>query len=212
MVDRSTLKPDVNYIQLTFVEPYFPKKDKWARETSYDMTHRIKTFYFDTPFTKGSDKAQGSLDQQWIRRTLMTVEHTMPFIVKFAPVLPQNITVKEFIPIRVTYRMLRDRVAMLNRAITASAYSQIQQLLHGSLLVQVNEGPSKMAEVFLAGQDVDARYAEKLRSAFRKFLVVNKEGLRVHAKWVSENTAFKPLQDELEAGYESLEEKLSKFL
>jgi hypothetical protein len=136
----------------------------------------------------------------------------MPSIVKFAPVLAKNITVKEFMPIRVTFRMLRDRVGMLDRAITAVDYRQIQQLLHGSLLVQVNEGPSKMAEVFLAGQDVDAKYAGKLRECFRQFLVVNKKGLRTHAKWVSENTAFRPLQEELEAGYENLQDKLSKFL
>jgi hypothetical protein len=211
-VDTASLKPDVNYVQLTFVETYFPKKDLWMRVTSYDTAHRLKTFYFDTPFTKGSDKAQGALDQQWIRRTLMTVEKSMPSILKFAPVLAENITIKDFMPIRVTFRMLRERVAMLDRAIAAMDYRQIQQLLHGSLLVQVNEGPSKMAEVFLDGQDVDPKYAAKLRECFRQFLVVNKNGLEAHSKWVSENTAFRPLQEELEAGYESLRDKLRKFL
>jgi hypothetical protein len=211
-IDPATLDPKLNYVQLTFMEPYFPKKEQWTKVSSYDLMHRIKTFYFDTPFTKGSDKAQGSLDQQWIRRTLMTVERTMPSIVKFAEVLPENINEREFMPVRVTYRMLSDRVKMLETAIAAVDYRQIQQLLHGSLLVQVNEGPSKMAEVFLSGGDVDARYAEKLRNTFRLFLAVNKQGLRQHAKWVNENIAFRPLQEELESGYANLADKLSQYL
>jgi hypothetical protein len=211
-IDPGGLDPKLNYVQLTFMEPYFPKKEQWTKVSSYDLMHRIKTFYFDTPFTKGSDQAQGSLDQQWIRRTLMTVERTMPSIVKFAEVLPENINEREFMPVRVTYRMLSDRVKMLETPIAAVDYRQIQQLLHGSLLVQGNEGPSKMAEVFLSGGDVDARYAEKLRNTFRQFLAVNKQGLRTHAKWVNENIAFRPLQEELESGYANLADKLSQYL
>jgi hypothetical protein len=81
--------------------------------------------------------------------------------------------------------------------------------------VQVNEGPSKMAEVFLAARPTDpeyAKWANKLSLTFRSFLTVNKKGLRLHANWTKENTAFRPLQDELESGFTSLEEKLGKYL
>jgi hypothetical protein len=73
-----------------------------------------------------------------------------------------------------------------------------------------------MAEVFLSLREEQdeqyAKYAEKLRGTFREFLAVCQVGLKVHGKWTNENTAFKPLQDELESGFQTLEEKLVNFL
>jgi hypothetical protein len=118
-------------------------------------------------------------------------------------------------PVRVAYRQLQSRVDMMDKAVAAGDNRQIQQLLHGSLLVQVNEGPSKMAEVFLAVKSDDEsynKYAEKLRGSFRAFLEVNKRGLAKHGLYVREVPAFRILQDELESGYVSLEEKLADFI
>jgi hypothetical protein len=223
-VDVSKLDPNVLYVQLTFIEPSFPKRSQAKLVTPYDFNHKIKTFYFDTPFTKGSNKAQGDLDQQWLRRTLLTVDTFMPSICKMTLIRPENIAEREYMPVRVTYRMLRSRVVMMEKAVAAGDNRQIQQLLHGSLLVQVNEGPSKMAEVFLWKSEEDAafvknredpgyiKYAGKLRDAFRDFLVINKRGLQKHGQWVRENPAFRMLQDELESGYVSLEEKLADYV
>jgi hypothetical protein len=223
-VDPSKLDPSLLYVQLTFLEPHFAKREQANLVTSYDFNHKIKAFYFDTPFTKGSNKAQGDLDQQWLRRTLLTVDNFMPSICKMALIQPENITEREYMPVRVAYRMLRSRVVMMDKAVAAGDNRQIQQLLHGSLLVQVNEGPSKMAEAFLwkttddkayVANKEDAtyiKYAEKLRDAFRSFLEVNKRGLQKHGQWVRENPAFRMLQDELESGCVSLEEKLADYV
>jgi hypothetical protein len=214
-VDRSKLDPDLLYVQLTFVEPHFTKAELATRQTSYELTHHIKTFFFDTPFTKGSDKAQGELNQQWLRRTFLSVDTFMPSICKMAPIRAENIFVREYMPVCVSYRMLRSRVVLMEKAVASGDYRQIQQLLHGSLLVQVNEGPSKMAEVFLSVKSDDptfVKYAEKLRQTFKSFLEVNKVGLTKHGQWVRENPAFRMLQDELESGFTSLEEKLANYL
>jgi hypothetical protein len=72
-----------------------------------------------------------------------------------------------------------------------------------------------MAEVFLSVTSEDpeyTKYAEKLRDAFRDFLKINKRGLLKHGQWVRENPAFRMLQDELESGYVSLEEKLAPYI
>jgi hypothetical protein len=215
-VNPASLDGSKLYIQITFVEPYFPKSEHFNLQTKYDFAHHIKTFYFDTPFTKGSSKAQGSLGDQWLRRTLLTLDSFMPSVVKMAFVRQEKITEKEFMPVRVAYRQLRTRVVAMVKAVEASDYRQMQQLLHGSLLVQVNEGPYKMAEVFLSGRSHEeeqyARYADKLRVTFKEFLAVCQAALKVHGKWTKENTEFKPLQDELESGFQSLEEKVAKFL
>ena len=178
-VDVSKLDQNKGYIQITFVEPYFPKNQNYTRVTSFERSHILDSFFFDTPFTKGGNKAQASIDQQWVRRTVLHVETPMPSIVKRI-----NVTLSEeieFAPIRVAYRQIRDRISLLKNAIERLDYRAIQQLLHGSLLVQVNEGPSKMAEVFL-GEDEPSpennidnyiKYKDKMKAAFKEFLIVN---------------------------------------
>jgi hypothetical protein len=204
--DGKNMDGNVAAIQVTFVEPYVPKQ---GAKSAFDVYHGIAQFYFDTPFTKGT-AVHGSLEEQWIRRTLLTVSHTMPSIAKLVKVT--NVQVKEFQPARVAFRQLRDRTRAIENALAVGDNRKMQQLLHGSLLVQVNEGPSKIAEVFLAKLGGDEKYERKLAIQFREFLKVNRVALAAHGRWAQENPAFKALQDELEAGLMSLEDKLGYYL
>jgi hypothetical protein len=206
---ESKVDPAMTALQVTFVEPYLNKKALRVRKTPFDVYHQISIFYFDTPFTKG-EKVHGALAEQWLRRTLLKVEHVMPSITKLAAVT--DIQVREFQPIRVAFRQLRDRVIAMDTAIVMSDYRTIQQLLHGSLLVQVNEGPSKMAEVFLSNLGTDPKYERKLANQFREFLAVNKKALAMHGEWTQTNPAFRVLQDTLESGFASLEEALGCYV
>jgi hypothetical protein len=204
--------PQIASIQLTFVEPYFPKSEAQRRVTAYDKSHNVRTFFFDAPFIPGSEKVHGGLAEQWIRRTLLTVDDPMPTVWKIGHVRPENIAVHDFPPIRVAFRMIRDRVGFIANALDARDGRTVQQLLHGSLLVQVNEGPAKIAEVFLAERGKDIKYEAKLARQFVAFLGACADALHFHGAWTRDNTAFKPLQDELESGFVSLEEKLKSLL
>jgi hypothetical protein len=199
--------PEVPSIQITFVEP---QVDGEAAHSEFDLKHNIAAFYFDTPFTKGG-RAQGSLGEQWIRRTVLTLDVLMPTVTKIAFCKASAITKEEYEPIRVAYMQLKGRVAVLRQALNERDYGKVQQLLHGSLLVQVNEGPGKIAEVFLsAGQE--RRYVRMLRQTFRDFLTVIEEALVFHRNWVVTQPEFRRLQDELEAGFTSLGERLAEYL
>lgn len=212
-VDTTKLDPSKCYIQITSVKPHFSKDELRVRSTSYDMSHNLKAFFFDTPFTKNSGKAQGGIDEQWIKRTILICDNCMPSVSKVELIRQENIQEREFSPIRVSYRMLRERVSMIDSASDAQDYQKLQQLLHGSLLAQVNEGPTKIAEVFLAkGTAHDKKYVEKMRRVFSQFLSVCKKGLAVHAEWVNSNTAFRMLQDTLETSYSSLEMIIGHYL
>ena len=143
----------------------------------------------------------------------------MPSIFKIEEVV--KIVNKDFAPIKVAYKQLYDRCAQIQAAISQSNFRQIQQLLHGSLLVMVNEGPSRMAEVFLSengNYELEGdpskmeKYQKKLRNAFRLFLKVNEEALKLHFDYVESNPMFVPLQNELESGYTSLHDKLYKYI
>lgn len=209
-IDVSHHNPDIGYIQVTFVAPFHGKNDTVRRITEYEQSFGIQQFSCDTPFVPGSKKLQGSVNEQWLRRTVLQAKEAMPTILKRQKVQPQNIKTYDIEPIRVSYRALRERIQVMSSAIERHDYKAVQQLLHGSLLVQVNEGPSVMAEVFLTG-DKETKYTKKLQDAFRDFLKTNEEGLKLHATWVSQNTDFIPLQHELESGFTSLSEKLASY-
>ena len=212
-VDRSKLNESQGYIQITSIKPYFSKEELRTRTTSYEMNHNIKAFYFDTPFTKNSSKAQGGIDEQWIKRTILTCDICMPSVSKVELIRSQNIVEREFSPIRVSYRMLHERVSMIEQATVSNDYQKLQQLLHGSLLAQVNEGPARIAEVFLSGsRSQDKKYTAKMKRVFAQFLDACKKGLAVHAQWVNENPAFRMLQDTLESSYASLECIIGRYL
>jgi hypothetical protein len=204
--------PQAASIQITFVEPYFKKSETWKRVTPFDLSHNVSTFFFDAPFTKGSDRVHGALDQQWIRRTLLKVEDPMPSVWKVGFVPPGGIVVREFPPIRVAFRQIRDRVEFIENAFAAKDVRKVQQLLHGSLLVQVNEGPAKIAEVFLAKPGVDPKYETKLKRQFAGFLHACAAALKFHGEWTNDNVEFKALQYELEAGFAGLEQKLMSLI
>jgi hypothetical protein len=204
--------PQAASIQITFVEPYFRKSESRKRVTLYDISHNVDTFFFDAPFIKDSERVHGALDEQWIRRTLLKVKAPMPSVWKVGFVPPEGIVVREFPPIRVAFRQIRDRVGFIENAYAARDARKVQQLLHGSLLVQVNEGPAKIAEVFLAKPGVDLQYEKKLGQQFVAFLNACAAALKFHGEWTRENVAFKALQDELESGFAGLEEKLMSLI
>jgi hypothetical protein len=199
-------------IQITFVEPYFRKQENDKRVTSYDISHNVQTFFFDAPFLKNSDRVHGGLEEQWIKRTMLTVEVAMPSVWKVGLVKTDGIVVREFPPIRVAFRMIRDRAAFLENALVAKDARKVQQLLHGSLLVMVNEGPAKIADVFLTKPGLDLKYEKKLAQQFVAFLNACFGALKFHGEWTRENIAFKALQDELEAGYVVIEEKVRSLV
>jgi hypothetical protein len=178
--------PDVPSVQITFIEPRIKKAQARKRTTEFEMKHKISTFYFDTRFTNG-EKAHGSVEEQWIRRTFLKLEYPIPAVTKLVYLKPEGIEWKEYPPIKVAYRQLKHRVLGIRPAVDVGDCRKIQQLLHG---------------------DFDPVYQAKLKVTFREFLTVNKEGLALHRKWVKANPAFGALQDELESGCASLDEKL----
>ena len=210
-VDTRLLEPDKGYIQITFVNPTFDKKEANLRQTSFEINSHVKKFSFETPFMKGSKKLQGSVENQWLRRTFLNIRNEMPSVTKRVELLPEDIVNVEYEPIRVSCRQLKERLTAYELAIQTKSISQIQPLLNGSLCVQVNEGPTKMAEVFLGG-NLKTKYTEKMRAVFKKFLELNKVALEIHREASNNNPNFAALQEQMDIGYESLSKKLAPYL
>lgn len=199
------LDPEKGYVNVTFVEPYHEDEE----ELSIGQVDLSDQFYFDTPFVPGSNKAQGTIETQWIRRTVISTVLKMPCPLRRVEINPAKGKEIEYEPIRVAYRQIRNRTKSIISAINEADYQTIQQLLHGSLLAQVNEGPAKIAEVFLTGH---SPLRPKLKKEFQRFLEANERGVKKHAEWVADNQAFLALQVQLEAGMDALREKLTPLL
>ena len=204
--------PEKGYVHITHASPYFGSKGvSRPTGTTLGLTTPLSRFYSDTPFVKGEKKLQGTVESQWIRRTILTTVHALPSIVERAQVLPDRIQVIEYEPIRVAYRAIRDRVQALERAIEVKNWPELGQLLHGSLLAQVNEGPTKIAEVFLT-KGPESKRKQKMRLEFSRFSSVLVKATKLHGEWVTTNPEFVPLQVQLENSLESFISMLSNYV
>ena len=72
-VDPKELDPNIAYIQVTYVTPYFTDKELLERKTDFERNTNVKRFVYHTPFTK-SGKAHGEITDQWMRKTVLISE------------------------------------------------------------------------------------------------------------------------------------------
>jgi hypothetical protein len=135
----------------------------------------------------------------------------MPYVVSRVLIPPENIDRQEYSPIEYSCQNLQQQVDRINEAASREDFYSLQPLIQGSLLVQVNEGPKKMAEVFLSGGRED-QHTLMLRTIFRHFLEANSKAVQLHAAWAKTNPIYALLQEELESGLNRLRSTLQPFL
>ena len=73
------LFPQQGHIQVTYVETYFEEWELRQRVTVFDKGFNIRRFVFNTPYTPGG-KARGELQEQWVRKTILTTEKSFPYL------------------------------------------------------------------------------------------------------------------------------------
>ncbi|KAH0789425.1 Dedicator of cytokinesis family protein [Histomonas meleagridis] len=168
---------------------------------------KVSKFYFDLPISKG---AQSSIEHCSLKRTIFKVENEMPYLEKKIRVI--DVKTKMFSPIEFSIQNLQKQVALIKEACDRNDAKQLQLLLQGSLLVQVNEGPKKMAEVFLKSGTKESEYTMKLRQTFRDFINVNERAVMVHVDYARSNPVFMELQKQLELGLNRLTANLQPYL
>ena len=84
-------------------------------------------------------------------------------------------------------------------------------LLQGSLLAQVNEGPLKIAEVFLSSGP-RTKYTEKLRDLFKQFLMLNQTGLDLVKEFVKTDPSYGQLLEMMIEGMDNLRNAMTPYL
>ncbi|KAH0795839.1 Dedicator of cytokinesis family protein [Histomonas meleagridis] len=207
-LDPSQFEDDKYYVHVKSVNQYFTPEERKKRITVFEQNHNISKFYFDLPFSKSS---QSSIENCWLKRFIFTTPHPMPFIVNRVEIPKENIETYTFSPIEYSCQNLQKQIDLLTEEIARKDAPAIQLLLQGSLLVQVNEGPQKIAEVFL-GSGEENEHKPKLRNIFRQFLEAAAAATKVHGEYVKSHPVFAVLQEELESSLNRLNSVIQTYL
>jgi hypothetical protein len=207
-LDFTKLDPSNYYVHVKAVEQYFTADERRNRVTVFEQNHGVTRFYFDLPYSKS---AQQSIEHCWLKRTIFTLPSAMPHLNSRIAIPPENIKKLEYSPIEYCCQSLQLQVDRIDEAVARADYKALQPLLQGSLIVQVNEGPKKMAEVFLAGA-AENEHTMNLRTIFRLFLESNRRAVDAHEGFAAKNSVYYPLQEELDAGLKRLRVALQPFL
>jgi hypothetical protein len=79
-VDRSKLDPQKLYLQITHLEPFFTAEE--AEKLNYFKRNvLLSKFVFTTPFTLDG-RTQGAVEDQYIRKTILSGDTTFPNTLK----------------------------------------------------------------------------------------------------------------------------------
>jgi hypothetical protein len=206
------LDPANYYVHVKAVEQHFTAEERRQRMTVFEQNHDVRRFYFDLPFSK---MAQSSIEHCWLKRTIFVLPQPIPYLNSRVHIPPENIQKLEYSPIEYCCQNLQLQVDRIDDAVQKSQlegdYRSLQPLIQGSLIVQVNEGPQKMAEVFLAGA-TENQHTMNLRAIFRLFLEANRKAVEAHESFATKNPVYTALQEELDAGLKRLRVALQPFL
>lgn len=111
-----------------------------------DCQNRVIQFMSESPFTK-SGKVQGNWDEQCLRKVTMTAERSFPYLTKRLAIVKE--TTEELSPIQNALHVISKQVRVLQEQVSAPKPSlkTVQQVLQGSVLLQVNPGPIAICQV-----------------------------------------------------------------
>lgn len=224
-VDAGALDPQKAYIQITYVEPYFDAYELRTRTTHFQKNFNLKRFVFFTPFTPDG-RAHGQLNQQFKRKTILTVEHHFPYLKSRIRVQSRQTVVMG--PIEVALEDLRSKTDELARSVRQNPADpkMLQMVLQGCIGTTVNRGPMEMATVFLSpryGNGCDRSPAEpspdesppsrlqnKLRLCFKDFSKKCSDALAKNKTLIGPDQ--RDYQRELERNYREFTEQLAPLL
>ncbi|KAL6054781.1 dedicator of cytokinesis protein 7 isoform X5 [Balamuthia mandrillaris] len=209
-VNKETMNPDVCYFQVVSVSPDF---DQGAEERTslWEKKFNLHRFVFETPFTKSGKAHSDKMGEQYKRKTVLTTKKAFPYVKSRLPVLNKEEIILS--PIENAIDLIRGRCEALRMELDVAAPSTktLQQVLQGSVLVQVNAGPIEIARTFLAGgSNFDAAHVSSLKESLQEFIKLCQFALNMNKMLIAPDQL--EFQVQLEAGYYSLCKELSTYL
>ena len=210
-VSPDKLDPTKAYIQITYAEPYFDDYEMSDRVTSYDKTANVRRFAFRTPFTEAG-KAHGSLENQFMRRTILTTQHHFPYVKTRVLVVAQEEEVLS--PLECAIANMQDKSKSLRQALHQVPIDMkfLQMQLQGGIATSVNQGPYAIANIFLGNvhPSEQTHLHQKLKVCFKEFCKLCQDALIKNKTLISEEQY--EYQREMEKNFQEFVKSMEPML
>lgn len=135
-VDVSKLDTTKCYLQVTSLEPHFETQEK--RTTTFERNTVLDQFMFTTPFTLSGESHADNIRNQYIRKTILTVEITFPYMLKRTAVGSKREIVLSPIENAIESMEKRNATMMAELKTDPPNKKALQGLLHGSILTSLS--------------------------------------------------------------------------
>ncbi|CAF0999435.1 unnamed protein product [Rotaria magnacalcarata] len=161
------------YVQVTYVEPYFDTSELQHRPTHFDRNYNLKRFMYASPFTMDTNRAHGSLHEQYKRKTILTVERAFPYVKTRVGIIDRERLILS--PIEVAIEDLQKKTDELRMAIQQEPADPkiLQMVIQGCISTAVHQGPLEVANIFLNpimnGLELPNIHHNRLRLCFKEF-------------------------------------------
>ncbi|EFA75991.1 DOCK family protein [Heterostelium album PN500] len=202
-VDLTKLDVNQCYLQLTSVVPYFSEEELTQRRTPFDHCINLNRFMFETPFTASGAGHGNSVADQYKQKTILTVQNYFPYTKKRIQVVSKQII--NLSPIENSIESIEARTETLLSETKAAPpnLKMLQQVIQGSVRLQVNAGPQEICRIFLAeGSGYPPEFTARLRRSLSAFLGVCADALQLNRSLIDQSLpAAVDFQDEMESGY-----------
>jgi len=172
-----------------------------------------KNFNVDKFLFESVVKRKGEVDGDSKMKTIFHTEVSFPFVKTRLEVIQTHEIILS--PIEFAIELIDDRLDKLNHELnkTVPSPNSLQQLLQGSVVPMVNEGPLKICDTFLSVESMP-RYrtdqVELLKVKMAMFIKLCGFALALNKRLVTEEQ--KPFQQMLETHYKSLKIKVAEYL
>ncbi|PRP78369.1 dedicator of cytokinesis 9, partial [Planoprotostelium fungivorum] len=147
-VDKLMTDAEFCHIQIISVRVWLPPHELKTKITPFEQNFGVERFEYNVPFTM-SGKAQGSVSEQYQKKTIITTDSVFPYIQKRLLVVKKE----EFTltPIEASTEVLQGQIVKIKRELTMTPPNSktLTMELSGSLMAQVNGGPLEICKVFL---------------------------------------------------------------
>jgi len=150
-IDPATLDRNKVYYQIASVDPYFEPSDT-SRVSLFERHFNTSTFISMQAFSEGKSSIAENLSEQKKKKTIYTSETAFPFVKNRLIVTVKREIVIE--PIENAFELISERIDKIREQLEYNPpkINPLQQVLQGSVVPMVNEGPLKICETFLSAE------------------------------------------------------------
>ncbi|GAM28663.1 hypothetical protein SAMD00019534_118390 [Acytostelium subglobosum LB1] len=148
--DRASLDASKLYFQIINVDAYIELSQLSAADGKFDQYFGVSQFISETAYSHEGKAIQEDLSKQLKKKTIFSVEPaSFPYMKNRIEITSKREIILS--PIENAIELIKARtVKMVEQLNTSSpSINLVQQLLQGTVLPMVNEGPLKICEVFL---------------------------------------------------------------